>query len=187
MDRVFLEWGKRGLKCIEDLYIDDKFMSFLQLQEKFQLPQSHFFRYLQIRNFVQQNFSDFPLKPQSHTYFDIIRKADFKHLISQFVKCFTIPVDSDRIKKTWAEDLGVPLSEDQWSNCLSNIQKGSNARYKLIQFKVIHRLHFSKLKLNRIYNSVSPLCDRCNIGEGSLAHLFWHCPVLNAFWSQIFM
>lgn len=65
------------------------------------------------------------------------------------------------------------VSEDTWHKALSGIHKCSiNVRYRLIYFKVIHRLHFSKLKLHKIYSSVSPLCDRCRGAEGSLFHLF---------------
>ncbi len=54
----------------------------------------------------------------------------------------------------------------------------------LIQFKVIC-LHYSKTRLNKIFPSISTQCDRCNRAEGTLAHLFWFCPVLYVFWSKI--
>lgn len=70
---------------------------------------------------------------------------------------------------------------------MSSIQSCSiSSRYRLIQFKVLHRLHYSKTKLNKIFESVSSMCDRCGTAEGSLSHLFWHCPVLSNFWSDIF-
>lgn len=30
------------------------------------------------------------------------------------------------------------------------------------------------------------MCDRCHTAEGSLAHSFWHCPILSNFWCDIF-
>jgi len=56
-----------------------------------------------------------------------------------------------------------------------------NSRHQLIQFKVMHRLHFSNDKLHQIF-PVSPTCDRCKSAEGSLTHLFWTCPKLYEFW-----
>lgn len=32
---------------------------------------------------------------------------------------------------------------------------------------------------------LTPQCDRYKIADGSLAHLFWVCPLLNGFWSSI--
>lgn len=55
-----------------------------------------------------------------------------------------------------------------------------------IQFKVLHRLHYSCTKLHSFYFSVSPTCSKCKSAEGTLGHLSWLCPKLNKFWSEIF-
>ena len=47
-----------------DLYIDNTFASFEQLSQKFGLTGIHFFRYLQIRDFVRKSFVNFPLIPK---------------------------------------------------------------------------------------------------------------------------
>lgn len=87
----------------------------------------------------------------------------------------------------WEEDLGIQIGDFEWKECLRRIRYCSvNVRHQLIQFKVMHRLHFSKTKLHRIYPNISPLCDRCKSAEGSLAHLFWTCPNLYNFWREIF-
>lgn len=88
---------------------------------------------------------------------------------------------------TWAMDLSSEVPEDLWEMALSQIHSCStNTRHRLIQFKVVHRLHYSRTKLNRIYPSVPALCHRCSAAEGTLAHLFWFCPRLFCFWSTIF-
>ena len=85
MDAVFKRWSDKGLTIIKDLYVDDHFVSFAQLQTKFKLPTNHFFRYLQIRNFVKQSFSC--LDPTHiHVFYDIMTKPPTsKHLISRLV------------------------------------------------------------------------------------------------------
>lgn len=188
MDGVFLDWRERGLHCISDFYIDNNFASFPQLQARYHLPQSHFYRYLQVRHFVKEHISDFPIRPQNYNFYDtLLLQPNSKHLISRFVIAFETSASTSYLRDTWEKELGVPLSDEIWEESLSNVKKCSiNSRYRLIQFKVIHRLHYSKIKLNRIFESVSPMCDRCNRAEGSLAHLFWYCPVLDNFWSDIF-
>lgn len=47
------------------------------------------------------------------------------------------------------------------------------SRHSLIQFKVLHRLHFSKVKLARIFPNIDPLCDRCKLTPGTSYHMFW--------------
>ena len=52
LDPTFQEWQRLGTECFRDLFIDNRFVSFEQLTEKFNFPKSHFFRYLQIRHFL---------------------------------------------------------------------------------------------------------------------------------------
>ena len=37
-----------------------------------------------------------------------------------------------------------------------------------------------------MYPTVSDMCDRCSTSRGTLAHTFWSCPRLAAFWQGIF-
>ncbi len=52
-DRTYFVWKEKGLCSIKDLYVEGRFASFNQLREKFDLPHSHFFRYVQIRPKIQ--------------------------------------------------------------------------------------------------------------------------------------
>ncbi|KAF3840339.1 hypothetical protein F7725_019056, partial [Dissostichus mawsoni] len=63
----------------------------------------------------------------------------------------------------------------------------SCARLSLIQFKVLHRLHYSKAKLSRIYpDRLDDRCDRCSQAPCDLTHMFWLCPKLSSFWQSFF-
>lgn len=52
IDGFFDIWTKNGLVTLKDLYIDDHFASFVQLRLKFEIPNLHFFKYLQLRSFL---------------------------------------------------------------------------------------------------------------------------------------
>ena len=52
------------------------------------------------------------------------------------------------MKNVWKEEMGTQIGDDVWEEGLSRTQSSSiNARHQLIQFKVMHRLHYSKTKL----------------------------------------
>lgn len=45
---------------------------------------------------------------------------------------------------------------------IKNVHRSSiNAMHTLIQFKVVHRLHFSPTRLHEISKDTSPLCEKC--------------------------
>lgn len=73
----------------------------------------------------------------------------------------------DNIKRAWEEDLDRPLSEDIWNCVLKQLHSSSMcARHSLIQFKVVHRAHISKVKLAQMFSSSSLMCNRCQWAEG---------------------
>lgn len=150
--------------------------------------QIHFFLYLQVRHYVKENLPGFESSPTIHPFLDNFKLCpDSKQLISKFVHCFTASVSSDHIRETWAHDLNSEISVGFWEEAMSRVHSCSiNSCYRLIQYKVMHRLHYSKTKLNRIFPSVSPECDKCLSAEGSLAHLLWFCPTLHNYWTTIF-
>lgn len=91
------------------------------------------------------------------------------------------------VKRLWEEDLAIGISEDVWEFILKNIHSSSICqRHRVIQFKVVHRLHWSKVKLAKIKSDIDPHCDRCEAEPGTLFHMFWLCPKLEDFWKSIF-
>lgn len=91
-----------------------------------------------------------------------------------------------KVKAAWEEDLGFSLSEGTWSDILKLLNSSSLcARHCLIQFKVVHRPHTSRVKLSLIYSEVSPYCLRRKSAEASLIHTFWLCPCLNRYWTEV--
>lgn len=63
LDKTFCQWARLGIKTLRDLYVYSIFASFQQSIDKFLLPKSHFFRYLQVRNFIHNSFPQFPAVP----------------------------------------------------------------------------------------------------------------------------
>lgn len=59
-------------------------------------------------------------------------------------------------------------------------------RHKLLQFEMVHRLHLSRNKLSKMYpGSDSATCLRCSLELADLSHMFWGCPRLTKFWTDI--
>lgn len=128
IDRAFEIWSNMGIKTFKDLYIDNTFASFEQLSKKISLPNQHFFRYLQIRNFVLHRFPQFPSMP-SDTSLDIFLKPapTLKGMISFiYAQIHSLRLVSlSSIKALWEEDLGIAFSDDMWGNVLDKVHHSS--------------------------------------------------------------
>ena len=190
MDGAFAIWTRRNIHSLSDLYVDDNFATFEQLVQKFELPRSHFFRYLQLRNFVSSSSDCFPARPPDSLLDTIFKCKDIHRrsisIIYESLNSFNLtPLVTLRNK--WELDLGVTIEEDLWQQIIHRIFSSSIcAKHVVIQFKIVHRLHWSKIRLAKIKPDLDPTCDRCGTAPASLLHMFWSCPKVYTFWSAIF-
>lgn len=180
-DGAFKIWHRKGLKCFDDLYIDNSFASFSQMTETFGIAKTHFFRFLQIRDFIQHLTAQFPCKPPVNPV-DIFLSVNptsrgimfnLYNLISK-LHCSSTAA----MRTAWEQDLNFTFTEDTWDSVLDRIYSSSMcARHALLQFKVVHHIHISKTKLARMYPDVDPTCDKCKGAPASLYHMYWTCPL----------
>lgn len=93
----------------------------------------------------------------------------------------------DHLRSAWQGDLDKDITEEQWQTALTQIHKSSACvRHGLLQFKTIHRLHWTKQKLHKIFPEIDPSCDRCGLEPASVGHMFWSCPRILNYWNNIF-
>ena len=67
MDESFDVWKRNGIFNMKALFIDKTFPTFGQLQRKFNLLQSHLFKFFQIRNYVKTNTLSYPYLSEEST------------------------------------------------------------------------------------------------------------------------
>lgn len=116
---------------------------------------------------------------------DPLKKRLISVLYGKLLELRSAP--TDKLKTAWEEDLGFPLSEDTWVSILKLVNSTSLcARHCLIQFKVVHRAHISKVKLSSIYPDISPYCVKCKHVEASLIHMYWSCSDLGKYCREVF-
>lgn len=83
----------------------------------------------------------------------------------------------EETKIVWERDLGAEISEGEWKDSLTQVHTSSLcARFGLIQFKVLHPLHYSRDRLAKIFPNTNPAGLRCGNSPVSVGHMFWLCP-----------
>lgn len=189
-DPTFQMWAANGLVTINNLYKDGVFSDFSSLSAKYHLPNSHLFRFFQIRHFAQKQFPHFPNRPPESGIDQFLTlDCDQKRLVSTiYGKLASLDLASTTsVKESWEGELGVDISDIKWRDILHLVQTSSIcARHSLMQCKVLHRAHFTNAKLARIFPLRGDACNRCKQSPANHTHMFWSCPSLKAFWSSIF-
>lgn len=66
----------------------------------------------------------------------------------------------DLLKNKWETDLNEPITEDTWHKTIERIFSSSIClRHAVFQFKIVHRLHSSKIRLSKSKAKMDPTCD----------------------------
>ena len=114
-DSVFLQWHNRRLCTQHDLFIDGFFASFQQLLTKFLIPHTHFFRYLQLLDFMRKQLPQFPEIPPSSDIDSLLAPVQpFKGIISnQYSALSSQKIRSlATIRHRWERDMGEILHDE---------------------------------------------------------------------------
>lgn len=188
-DKTYNQWERMGIKRFGDMYEMGNLLSFQQLQLKFKLKSNQYFKYFQICDFMKkyiQRYQNITLDPLEEV---MNIKADSQKLISYLYNSI-LNMDlppTEAMREEWERELMIKITKETWERYLIYIHKCSiNARHNLIQFKILHRLYYSKTRLNKFYPNISPICDKCLSHNATITHSFVTCIKLYKFWSDIF-
>lgn len=119
-DITFVVWKNKDLATLADVYIDRAFATFAQLKEKYALPPSHSFHFLQVRDYTRKNITNFESPPAPSDLYALLSRArDSKRLVSRF-DIFTAcePTHTLYLKEAWEGDLCITINDDDWEACL---------------------------------------------------------------------
>lgn len=172
-DSRFRQWALKGLS-----------MSFSQISQKYNLDGRDFFRYLQIRNYIQKdttllsNASSSEIEKQRFEMHSTKSISLFYSVLSEYVGTST-----HFLKTIWERELNIQVADEDWNMVWKNAKNLSICnKVRAIQLKILHRAHISPSQRSRFRAEFSPFCPKCKTEIGSLTHCLWFCNKIQRFW-----
>lgn len=158
------------------------------LRTKFDLPQSHLFRYFQVRDSIRHDIPSFPHQPPDSLMDTTLSAPVGRGVISLVAKLITLALSSPlTVKDTWEMELGVTFSSEWWQEAQDRINSTSPcASLILIQFKVLHRSHLTKVRLKKTVWHKWSVWWVPFFSPASRTQMFLSCPKLSSFWSVFY-
>ena len=147
LDTTYTKWKEKGLVSFSDLYIEGIFSSMRDIAITYDIQSVSLFRFFQLRNFANTHFPSFPGLPEKNIVETIMAPSDTLNNISSIYDTLNSSQASPlfELRDTWEREIGINLGENWWSEALFRINSScACARMCLIQFKVVHRLHYTK-------------------------------------------
>uniref|UniRef100_H3A8A9 Reverse transcriptase zinc-binding domain-containing protein n=1 Tax=Latimeria chalumnae TaxID=7897 RepID=H3A8A9_LATCH len=168
---------EKGINQMGETFDGPALMSFMQLQDKYQLPQTHFYRYLQFRHYPESK-----LGPSLERC--ISQQIQWKGFISSFYEHLQTACGWPR--RAWEADLDMDITPEEWETLNKNAQRDYIcAKHRIVQYKILRRIYYTPAKIHRLFPSRSPLCVRCKSTQSDLMHVLWSCPNIQPFWKQV--
>lgn len=187
-DQGFKLWATKGICKVMDLYKEGKLVSFEELRNEYDIPQTHFFKYLQLRSFVYARTHSYTQPPLSILENLAVNNCTGKGQISLI---YNILVknhkDSTEHRKTqWVNDLQKDITKEEWREvCLKVQHLTINTHLRLIQYNWIMRTYITPVRLHKLNPNIPDTCIKCNIEKGTLLHCLWECPEIRKFWTEV--
>uniref|UniRef100_A0A3P9KC19 Reverse transcriptase domain-containing protein n=1 Tax=Oryzias latipes TaxID=8090 RepID=A0A3P9KC19_ORYLA len=190
---IYDQWYTKGLRFVSNLFEKGDFMSFRQIQSKYNIPQKHFFGFLQVRHFVKSSLTfpaDQPILNSLENFLlkfndDATTKRNFISLFHEQLMLLN-PLSTGGTRILWSRDLGVELSSETWSKAFVAAKTVFTCnRLRENQYRILHRLQYTPQLLHRFNPQSPPLCIKCKTGLGTYYHCIWQCPLIIRFWKNI--
>uniref|UniRef100_A0A803J5Q1 Reverse transcriptase domain-containing protein n=1 Tax=Xenopus tropicalis TaxID=8364 RepID=A0A803J5Q1_XENTR len=190
-DLSLKQWSDKGIRTIADLYTINTYLTFQQLQEKYQIPNKEYFTYNRITNVLQKNMQNYKKKRQPTRIEQLCRIAQNgpRGILSACYRfLLELPPDHKHpFMEKWERELQIEITPEQWSSILEVTSGATRCTNHLESYKkVLYRWHLTPTKINRITNTYSPLCWKGCGHTGTLLHMWWQCPPIAELWKQVY-
>lgn len=181
-------WEQKGITHLRHLFHNNKFITYTQLCEQYQLNNNNTFKYLQIKSVIQSkiNVTNNPLNPPQ-LFENIKNFKNHKKLISKLYQLINSDDTIHTPINTWNTDLNTSLTHENWIQiCKNTFNMTYSTKLQLIQYKVIHRTHITQYKKHKMGLTDTDTCTQCTTGvTDTHLHALWECTPVKSFWNTI--
>lgn len=189
-DSNFKTWMRHGLTTLLSLTQRNTVHSFASLRDKYGLVQEDFYRYLQLRSYIDHTCKLTNLTAVESDFFQILKNALTMTPSKSISKLYTALSHADKndtlyVKEKWERESGIEISEEAWSSIWSfQLSTSSSMSWREHCWKNVIR--FFKTPYQERYKDAHMSCWRhCGSISANHYHIFWECPKLNTFWKGV--
>ena len=146
----FKIWADKGICKVADLSEKNIFMSFDNVQQKYDMQTKHLFKYLQIKSFIFKTHKSLSLPSLTS-----MEEASVNHNSKRgLISVDGSQVSSENKSLAWSDDLKTDISVEDWEGVYLKAQTQSiKTQFKLIQFKWLMRTYITPIRVNILHST----------------------------------
>lgn len=180
-------WTKYGIKIISHIVSQMSLSPLSHLSSMYNIPHHYQFCYLQLSHAFAAQFPRASCIVVQSGLEKTLRTRCAEKPTSQLYE-HLVYVSLPPLDRLWSRwQLDIPsLDNDDWDDVWDfPFRSLVSMRDRLIQFKIVHRAYFTPHRLHQMNPTCPSECWRCGISPGDFSHIFWHCPKIQRYWSEV--
>uniref|UniRef100_A0A669D9D9 Reverse transcriptase zinc-binding domain-containing protein n=1 Tax=Oreochromis niloticus TaxID=8128 RepID=A0A669D9D9_ORENI len=184
----FSDWSSKGIKYLEHILEGTEFISFDRLVTQYGINKKRFLEYQQIKSIIKKRFK--PGQVELQTPPSVVQFLTLKtpKLLSKIYRMLSKTDESISLPiAKWEADLSVNFDQNFWSQiCLKTFHLIRNPSLQLIQYKILHRVHYTGHRMFKMGFTSTNNCSHCQTNSpDNYIHALWFCPPVQKFWREI--
>uniref|UniRef100_A0A669D815 Reverse transcriptase domain-containing protein n=1 Tax=Oreochromis niloticus TaxID=8128 RepID=A0A669D815_ORENI len=184
----FSDWSSKGIKYLEHILEGTEFISFDRLVTQYGINKKRFLEYQQIKSIIKKRFK--PGQVELQTTPSVVQFLTLKtpKLLSKIYRMLSKTDESISLPiAKWEADLSVNFDQNFWSQiCLKTFHLIRNPSLQLIQYKILHRVHYTGHRMFKMGFTSTNNCSHCQTNSpDNYIHALWFCPPVQKFWREI--
>lgn len=191
LDSRFKDWTAKGITALCNVMKGGTLLSFETLKEKHLLEKQDFYRYLQMRHYVDNTKVE-NVNEASTYLMELFRKAynsdtNIRTISGIYKGLSNLKTHSTLyIKNKWEKEGGMSISEEEWTTIWRYQWKcTSSQKWREFAWKSLIR-YFVTPSQKSHYDGKPPVCWRnCGNQNANQYHVFWDCAVIRDYWKAI--
>lgn len=190
IDTTFKQWISKGITAFYTLLQNGKFKDFDSCKTDFGLTNADFFRYLQLRNYFQQQIisrTDFG-DPVLGLFLMAYKNTLVKGAIGKLYKGLMTKKDNStyHIKEKWEKEGNFIISNDEWLNaCKSARKTTSSNKWREFGWKCLIRFFITPKQKVHFTGGPADCWRLCGTRDAGHWHIFWDCSKIKPFWVEV--
>lgn len=190
LDTRFKEWTPQGLTAYCTFLHKGNVKDFQTLKASHGLNKNDFFRFLQVRNYIEKQLKIIKEKCQNNILVEVFMDAyivkNTQKSLSRLYRGLRQTKNlQSHVKQKWEKEGHLTISVQEWKSlCRTQWKTSNSATWKEFCWKNLVR--FFKTPVQGKHHTKSSDCWRkCGGQEGNHHHIFWSCPKIIPFWKEL--
>lgn len=189
-DARFKCWSSKGLTAYCTFLHKGSMNSFQNLKGQFDLKSDDFYRFLQVRHYIDKIQRESIQVHWDNTLLKVFKDAYLegsnKKAVSKIYRSLQeTKGNSLYVKQKWEREGNLVLEEEDWENlCEMQWKTSSSTSWREFCWKNLIRFFITPAQ-KRHYTNSSACWRQCGCIMANHFHIFWSCTSLNPFWQQV--